>query len=343
MTTQGRDEAVRRTTTALRRGIAGFTLIELLVVIAIIGLLMSILLPSLRTAKEAARSVMCRAHLRGAGLGVSTYIENWDSWLPGPNTSGLRIGKTGQLPAVPSDPVQNVDWISPSMGDELGFMDEQVDRLYSMFNTELCCPSNKVRYDYAYPGNITGLEPESLHYSSYSAPIVHHMVNEDMLEQKLGSTSGWVTDEEISGKFIIPKSYRPKQSRVGSPGQKIWAMDGARYYDDETDQTSFNDLTYQNDGGNFMLTGPVYNRSGDPYLLDIPDIDPESWSLTEPALRLAYRHRGRINAVFMDGHCETMDLLESLDETYYFPRNTEVTSTGRAVLRTSSISSGTIK
>ncbi len=56
----------------------GFTLIELLVVIAIIALLLSILLPSLNKAKEKAKEIVCRVHLKGIGLGMIIYIEEND-------------------------------------------------------------------------------------------------------------------------------------------------------------------------------------------------------------------------------------------------------------------------
>jgi prepilin-type N-terminal cleavage/methylation domain-containing protein/prepilin-type processing-associated H-X9-DG protein len=56
-----------------------FTLIELLVVIAIIALLLAVILPALRLAKEQARSVVCKAHLRGLGLAVTSYLEENDS------------------------------------------------------------------------------------------------------------------------------------------------------------------------------------------------------------------------------------------------------------------------
>ena len=46
----------------MRRG-KGFTLIELLVVIAIIALLMAILMPTLRAAKDQARKTVCTGHI----------------------------------------------------------------------------------------------------------------------------------------------------------------------------------------------------------------------------------------------------------------------------------------
>ena len=41
----------------------GFTLIELLVVIAIIALLLSIILPSLKMAKQSGMTVICKSNL----------------------------------------------------------------------------------------------------------------------------------------------------------------------------------------------------------------------------------------------------------------------------------------
>lgn len=56
----------------------GFTLIELLVVIAIIALLLSIVLPSLRLAKEAGRRVVCTSNLRQLCSAWILYAEEND-------------------------------------------------------------------------------------------------------------------------------------------------------------------------------------------------------------------------------------------------------------------------
>jgi len=51
----------------------GFTLIELLVVIAIISLLLSVMVPSLRKAKDYAKKIMCQSNIRQIGMSIGNY------------------------------------------------------------------------------------------------------------------------------------------------------------------------------------------------------------------------------------------------------------------------------
>ncbi len=60
----------------------GFTLIELLVVIAIIALLLAILMPSLKMAKEHAKRLLCGKDLSTIGLAIAMYAEQQDDDVP---------------------------------------------------------------------------------------------------------------------------------------------------------------------------------------------------------------------------------------------------------------------
>jgi len=62
-----------------------FTLIELLVVIAVIAVLVAILIPALGRARGQARKVVCEAHMRGLGIAMRMYVDDYGKTHKAPN------------------------------------------------------------------------------------------------------------------------------------------------------------------------------------------------------------------------------------------------------------------
>lgn len=68
----------------------GFSLVELLVVISIIALLVSLLLPALSSAREAAIAATCRSGARQAAVSLHVYAVDYDGVMP--QGSGFTAG-----------------------------------------------------------------------------------------------------------------------------------------------------------------------------------------------------------------------------------------------------------
>lgn len=268
-----------------------FTLLELLVVVAVIGLLTSILFPSLLAARRSARTATCASNLRQLGVGWSMYADQ--------SNGSVVPGRPGKFP----DPAANVYWVGNgyqfrprwfvTMGAETGFFAfkqpspdpaddnvKKVDGSPVFLDPEQPDRINNRNYAYGYNFQFLGNArfkggKASLGFINF--PVKIHLINAAMTVMAADALG------TAAGKPAIARTdYRPDGSAdVFAVGNHAWSLDPPRL-------TATSD--YCDDS----------NRS------------PEHRSAIE------MRHNGRANVLWCDGHVatttyRTMDYVENPD------------------------------
>lgn len=215
-----------------KRLLGGFTLIELLVVVSIISLLIAILLPSLRKAREQVRATVCLANVRHVVLGFRLYTEDFGV-IPGTYWQGpIDLDWSGRNNATYlADPDRYDHPIETSV---LRRYISSVDEIFE-------CPTAKrdanTFFDYTVIIRMAGASPDLRWYMTYASDPEHpgvsmrrfdalpFLIEEDSVFYNQGVDDGsWANNDQITdrhnhggnlgyldgsaGRFISPKGIR---------------------------------------------------------------------------------------------------------------------------------------
>jgi prepilin-type N-terminal cleavage/methylation domain-containing protein/prepilin-type processing-associated H-X9-DG protein len=324
--------------TLRRKPQAGFTLIELLVVIAIIALLISILLPSLGEAKRMASRVKCSANLHGLGQAMAIYTNQYSDAIPGsgwttggfmfPNLQGSGNAVAQVNPALNDNNLPNI--CGPT-----DFMSPLADMMGIEFDHGAALSSRLARFEALRRSKIFMCPDNSIEATPFGTPAVSVGPMLSYIEPTAFIYSAALTSSSnglrwVNFNYVLPNSYHPKVGLVGSPSEKIFLADGGKYSKTNTppDINLFYRATY---GGTWSDWGPYTKYST---ALD-RGLAPGNSNLnggTVDARLYGYRHgtQGsggnghKLNAVFFDGHVETLDEQASCDPSLWTPSGTIV-------------------
>ncbi len=97
---------------------SAFTLIELLVVVAIIGVIVSIVLPTLGSARRSSQSAVCASNLKSQGAALRAFLNDSDERLP---QVWIDPGASMPEPVEPSPTASHIGQLYAGVAGDLPF------------------------------------------------------------------------------------------------------------------------------------------------------------------------------------------------------------------------------
>jgi prepilin-type N-terminal cleavage/methylation domain-containing protein len=290
-----------------RRNLHSFTLIELLIVVAVIAILLSILLPSFRRAKELTRRTVCMSNLRQLNFGYISYTEDNRGM---PMARYTYVAKDNSYCSCNPNPCWT--WLSTYYGTvyhkDAPYSFKAYYRARSFAESRgrdlWWCPSNPIMRIKEGPDPGQRAYSDGQYFSTYLInEALQLLCSEESLynlpslagpPSKAGKDSRYFEGNIANINNEAGKLGMNRLSRIQNPSNT------ASMADSYLVQRS--DLRYSGPGGN-NITSYVYNRYGTAF--EGP-FAPNTIGLPQ----VGSHHLGKSNIHFLDGRGEAMSPIE---------------------------------
>jgi len=209
----------------------GFTLVELLVVIGIIALLISILLPALNKAREAAKDVTCKSNMRQIYLACRMAATENQDYVP----RGAKLWETptydpngAGVPPSPADWERTTAFLHDNTGIanfDYGCIWKHISPTRAARMAIVLCPSDLIGFDRIRYGGVQNIQ-RNFSYS-FNARVTQEADNDGGVMGQVGRAGQakappvsikWGTILKPSEKIYIFEELAPNDGWCLNPG-----------------------------------------------------------------------------------------------------------------------------